>query len=218
MAIDARGTGTGGGKAPGSKGSTRGVPNDIMSMGRVPRVLPKPDTVVSSGGNGGGNGSGNGGGNGGGSGSGKGKSIKIADSNLFVDQGQPSVDDMAVALFEQIGGHELIGIVSNDLVNPVYDLNGSNSAYQPIQNINKISADYSSENILKLQDTDVDYFTAFPISLDRFIPEYGSGTNGASVYTDSSGNLVLEFVNIRDNQRVQVEVLSYGNVISDTIY
>lgn len=196
-------------------GSKRGIPDDIVSMGRVP-VKPKPDTFISGDGDGGGSNGGSGGGSN--SSSKKGKAIKIADSNLFVDVGQPSVDEMAVAIFEQIGGHELIGIVSNDLVNPIYDLNGSNTAYQPIQNLNKIAVDYSPSNILKLQDTDVDYFRAFPISLDRFIPEYGSGTNGSTIYTDSSGNLVIEFVNIRDNQRVQVEVLSYGNVISDTIY
>ena len=196
-------------------GSKRGIPDDIMSMGRVP-VKPNPDTFIPGGVSGGS--SIGGGGRGNGSGGGNGTAIKIADSNLFVDIGQPSAEEMAVALFEQIGGHELIGIVSNDLVNPIYDLNGSNSAYQPIENLNKIATDYSPDQILKLQDTDADYFRAFPISLDRFIPEYGSGTNGSTIYTDSSGNLVIEFVNIRDNQRVQVEVLSYGNVISDTIY
>jgi hypothetical protein len=186
-----------------------------ISEHKVP-VKATPITIKDEKNNSGGNGSGVG--RGSGSDSSNGTAIKIADSNLFVDIGQPSAEEMAVALFEQIGGHELIGIVSNDLVNPVYDLNGSNSAYQPIQNLNKIATDYSPDQILKLQDTDADYFRAFPISLDRFIPEYGSGTNGSTIYTDSSGNLVIEFVNIRDNQRVQVEVLSYGNVINDTIY
>ena len=180
--------------------------NIVSPITVKPKVPAKPNTPK-TGGSGGGSDS-----------SKKGKVIKIADSNLFIDAAQPSIDDMAVAIFEQIGGHELIGIVSNDLVNPIYDLNGSNSAYQPIENLNKISTDYSPDQILKLQDTDADYFRAFPISLDRFIPEYGSGAGGSTIYTDSSGNLVIEFVNLRDNQRVQVEVLSYGNVINDTIY
>jgi hypothetical protein len=148
----------------------------------------------------------------------KGKVIKIADSNLFIDQAQPSVEDMTNTIFQEIGGHELIGLVANDKVNPIFDLNGETSSYQPISNLSELTIEYSPQNIMNLQDTDLDYFKAFPVSVDRFIPEYGSGTNGATIYTDASGNLVIEFVNLRDDQRVQVETLSYGNVINDTIY
>jgi hypothetical protein len=148
----------------------------------------------------------------------KGKVIKIADSNLFIDSAQPSVEDMTNAIFQEIGGHELIGIVANDKVNPIFDLNGESSSYQPIQNLSSISVEYSPQNIMNMQDTDFEYFKTFPISLERFMPEYGTGADGSFIYTDGSGNLVIEFVNLRDDQRVQIETLSYGNVISDTIY
>lgn len=148
----------------------------------------------------------------------KGKVIKIADSNLFIDQAQPSVEDMTNRIFQDIGGHELIGIMPHDKVNPIFDLNGENSSYQPISNLSQVAIDYSPQSIMNFQDTDLDYFKAFPIALDRFIPEYGTGPSGATIYTDDTGNLIVEFVNLRENQRVQVEVLSYGNVINDTIY
>lgn len=219
MAIDARGSG--------SSGRTRYIPNNMnteqlrafrISEHQTPippktPAKPKTPSTTSPGGN-------RSGGGGGGSTTtpAKGKVIKIADSNLFIDQAQPSVEDMATAIFEEIGGHELIGIVANDKVNPIFDLNGETSSYQPISNLSAITVEYSPQQILKLQDTDLDYFKSFPISLDRFIPDYANGVDGTNVYTDDSGNLIIEFANMRDDLRVQVEVLSYSNVISDTIY
>ena len=82
------------------------------------------------------------------------------DTVLFNDDSM-SIEIMADLIFEDIGGHELINIARNDIIN------GQQISYTPIKNLGLIQQKYNPNNILGLQATSEKYFANFPISLKR---------------------------------------------------
>jgi hypothetical protein len=73
------------------------------------------------------------------------------------------------------------------------------------------------------------------LSIPNYIPAYGNGYtlegndpdltkrkkvfNGKSIYIDPiSGDLVINLINIKDNEQVEVEILNAGEIFNDTIY
>lgn len=139
---------------------------------------------------------------------------------LFNDDLVP-IEVMADLLFEEIGGQELINIARNDTIN------GQSTVYRPIKNLSKLALRYSPLNIVALQNTSNSYFNNFPIKLDERTPLNGNGPGGLTVYaqnvlgtatTLASTNIIIEVVNIEDDERVEVQILTNGDVLSDTIY
>lgn len=129
------------------------------------------------------------------------------DTVLFNDDSVP-IEVMTDLLFENIGGHELINIARNDIIN------GQKVSYQPIKNISSIQQQYNPNNILGLQNTSDKYFSNFSIKLENKIPNTGSGPNGSNVYLDSqTGDLVIETVNIEKDEQIEIEI-----TIGATIY
>jgi hypothetical protein len=124
---------------------------------------------------------------------------------LFNDNAVP-VEVMADLLFENIGGHELLTIARNDTVN------GQSVAYQPIKNLNIIQAEFNPNNLIKLQQTSDRFFANFPIKLNEKIPNIGNGKNGSNVYLDASGNLIIEFINLANDEQVEVQITSNGTI------
>ena len=115
---------------------------------------------------------------------------------------------MTDLIFENIGGHELINIARNDIIN------GQQVSYQPIKNLSSIQQQYNPNNILSVQATSDKYFSNFPIKLENKIPTPGTGPNGKHIYLDSAtGNLVIETVNIEEDEQIEVEI-----TVSGTIY
>ena len=66
------------------------------------------------------------------------------DTVLFNDDSM-SIEIMADLIFEDIGGHELINIARNDIIN------GQQISYTPIKNLGLIQQKYNPNNILGLQ-------------------------------------------------------------------
>jgi len=129
------------------------------------------------------------------------------DTVLFDDE-SVSIDIMTDLIFENIGGHELINIARNDIVN------GQQVSYQPIKNLSSIQQQYNPNNILSLQSTSDKYFANFAIKLENKVPNPGTGPNGAYVYLDSdTGNMIVEAVNLEVDEQIQIEI-----TISGTIY
>ena len=147
-------------------------------------------------------------------------SVKIATSNLFlVNENDISVDLMTRIFFEEIGGQELINISRNDL------LSGQEVEYEVIKNLASLSIDYNPNNLLRLQGTDSEYFSEFSFNLNKFVPEVGTGQNinevltGERVYVESStGNVIINTINVKSTQDVDIEFLTFEDVIDDTIY
>jgi hypothetical protein len=124
------------------------------------------------------------------------------------------VDSMADILFEDLGGQELLNVSRTDLIN------GQNINYQPISNLGSISIENSPSNIIKLQSTLKSYFDSFPIVLEDYVPFVGTGTNGEIVYMDTTSgeNIIIGAINMTSDKLVQVEFITYGNMINDIIY
>jgi hypothetical protein len=134
------------------------------------------------------------------------KIVKTApiDTVLFNDDSVP-VEVMTDLIFENIGGHELINIARNDIVN------GQTVSYQPIKNLSSIQQQYNPNNILGLQNTSDKYFANFSIKLENKIPNAGSGPNGSNVYLENTtGNLVIETVTMANDEQIEVEITVSG--------
>jgi hypothetical protein len=140
--------------------------------------------------------------------------VKIATPDLILENNeQVEIEVMADLIFEDIGGQEIINIARTDLVN------GQNIKYAPIKNLLDINFQYNSKNIMSLESTSETYFNNFPIRLDNHIPNVGNGPNGEYLYIDSqTGNLVINVVNMQQGEQVEVQILTAGELIDDTIY
>ena len=128
------------------------------------------------------------------------------DSVLFDDE-QVSTELMEKLLFENIGGHELINIARNDIIN------GQTISYQPIKNLSSLQQQYNPNNILGLQATSDKYFSNFAIKLENKIPNVGNGPFGSNVYLDVlSGNLVVDLINLESDEQVEIEITLSGTI------
>jgi len=156
-------------------------------------------------------------------------SVKVATPDLLIFGEQAvAIEIMTDLIFEDIGGFELATISRHDLVN------GQTVIYTPIKNLTDLYLQYNPNNVLRLQSAD-SFFKSLAISIPNYLPRYGNGYelvgdnedltkrvkvyNGKSIYIDPiSGDLVINLINIKDNEQVEVEILTAGNIYDDTIY
>lgn len=112
-------------------------------------------------------------------------------------------------LFEDVGGQELLTIARNDTVN------GQAVVYQPFRNLGILQELYNPTNLLRIQETSDRFFSNFTINLRDKIPNVGSGENGKNYKLDlATGEGIIEFINIRSDEQVEVQILSAG-IIED---
>jgi hypothetical protein len=130
---------------------------------------------------------------------------------ILFDDGAVPIELMADLIFENIGGHELINIARNDLIN------GQNIVYSAIKNLNLLSQQYNSRNILSLSNTSDTFFKNFPIKLETKVPVTGLGPNGAIVYLEND-NLVINVINLAADEQVEIQIITSGEIFDDTIY
>jgi hypothetical protein len=139
--------------------------------------------------------------------------VKIATSNIILFQSEAMpVEIMADLLFEDIGGQEIISIARNDIVN------GQDIKYSPIKNTNKLFLQYNPQNILSLQGTAYSNFRSYPIDLLSHVPEVANGPDGENVYINSSGDLVIDIINLLPDEQVEIQIVNSGQALNDTIY
>jgi hypothetical protein len=155
-------------------------------------------------------------------------SVKIATPELLnFSDNTLSEDVMTDLIFEDIGGQEIISIVRNDIIN------GQDVSGQPVKNLSDIAYQYRSENIIPLSRTDKDYFKNFAISIYNKIPECGSGyyvftapgepqlsiATCEYVYVDpNTGDIVIDLINLKPEEQVEVQIISNIKELHDTIY
>ena len=161
-------------------------------------------------------------------------SVKIATPDLIIfDEEAMSIETMTDLIFEDIGGYELATISRHDLVN------GQKVIYSPIKNLTDLYLQYNPNNVLRLQSSD-SYFKSLSLSIFDHLPTCGTGydiyppvsnpneqdktkwtkvPNCKAVYIDPiSGDLVINLINVKENEQVEVQVLTSGDIFSDTIY
>lgn len=128
------------------------------------------------------------------------------DTILFDDQ-SISPEIMADLVFEDIGGHELLSISRNDIVN------GQPVSYSPIKNLGLVQQRYNPNNILGLQSTSDKYFANFAIKFDEKVPLQGNGINGLNVYIEeATGDLIIETINMNSDEQIEVQVAINGTI------
>jgi hypothetical protein len=156
-------------------------------------------------------------------------SVKIATPDLLIFGEQVvAIEIMTDLIFEDIGGFELATISRHDLVN------GQTVIYAPIKNLTDLYLQYNPNNVLRLQSAD-SFFNSLAITLANYLPKYGNGYdlvgtnpdltkrvkvyNGKAIYIDPiSGDLVINLINIKENEQVEVEILTAGGTFDDTMY
>lgn len=128
------------------------------------------------------------------------------DTILFDDQ-SISPEIMADLVFEDIGGHELLSISRNDIIN------GQPVSYSPIKNLGLVQQRYNPNNILGLQSTSDKYFANFAIKFDEKVPLQGNGINGLNVYIEeATGDLIIETINMNTDEQIEVQVAINGTI------
>lgn len=154
--------------------------------------------------------------------------VKVATSNLFIqDQSSIPVDLMTNLIFQDIGGQEIINIENQSTVN------SKDYHYSVITNVEDVGNNFDPQAILNLQDTSKRQFDTFDIDLTSHIPTLYTNTSGVLVFDDpndpgktyepvsfelGTNDLVIWLVALQDNERVEVEFMTYYNKLNDTIY
>jgi hypothetical protein len=137
------------------------------------------------------------------------KAVRTATSNLIEFNDQSIINNAQVIvdlLFENIGGQELLSLGRHDTVN------GQDVRYQPIKNLGLLSEEYNPKNLVKIQQTSDKIFSNFPIKLNERIPVVGGSLYGDNVYLNEQGALVIEFINLLPDERIEVEIVSSGTI------
>ena len=128
------------------------------------------------------------------------------DTVLFNDDSM-SPEIMADLIFEDIGGHELLSISRNDIIN------GQRVSYSPIKNLGLVQQKYNPNNILRLQATSDTYFANFAIKFEEKVPLEANGTNGVNVYIEQeTGDLIVETVNMNNDEQLEIEIAINGTI------
>jgi hypothetical protein len=148
-----------------------------------------------------------------------GQGIKAATPDLFV---YSEVEDSGVLedlLFESLAGQELINIARHDTIN------GQSIVYRPIKNVSSIALKYSPQNLLSLQNPSNAYFNNFPIKFQDRVPEIDDlrtflNNSAANIVMldDQTGDLLIYVVDMEDDERLEIQILSAGEVLDGTIY
>jgi hypothetical protein len=140
--------------------------------------------------------------------------VKIATPDILLNTDlEIPVDALSFLFFEAIAAQELIEITRNDIVN------GQSVTYSPIKNLSSLAIRYNPQNLIAVQNSSKSFFNNFSIKLERYLPDVGLGPGGSTVYIDpQSRDLVVNLVNVRDDERVEIQVMTRGQVFDDTIY
>ena len=135
-------------------------------------------------------------------------SVKIATPDLILLNDEAmSIEIMTDLIFEDIGGHELLSISRNDIIN------GQRVSYSPIKNLGLIQQKYNPTNILKLQSTSDTYFSNFAIKFEEKVPLEGNGVGGTNVYIEeSTGDLIIETINMNNDEQVEIQIAINGTI------
>lgn len=140
-------------------------------------------------------------------------SVKEATPDIILDDQLIEIDEgiFNIAL-EQLSAQEIITISRHDTIN------GQTAAYQPIKNLAQLAVKYGPQTIIPVQNSSQSFFNNFSIKLDDYLPNEGNGLGGLYVYMNSENSIVVELLGLADDEQVELQILSSGKIINDTIY
>lgn len=150
--------------------------------------------------------------------SGKDNSVKTGDPQFFVlTDSAATVEEMENAIWQNIGGHEIISLARRDL------LEGKNLDYKLINNLKDLQEEYNPKTLFPIEDVINKYFEKFGLSFQNFLPtseqllRIEDGLD-SPVVLDEENNVVIYVRNVKDNQEVDVQIMASQELLRDTIY
>ena len=120
-----------------------------------------------------------------------------------------SAETITNLLFENVGANELTKFVRHDTVE------GINPYYDVISNLSDIKRKFDPSNLISLQKNNSSFFDIYPIKLQDKIPSdsYLLENNLTDyLYIDTNGDLVIEVVNLKDSEIVEIEIDTSGTI------
>jgi hypothetical protein len=145
-------------------------------------------------------------------------STKTGDPQFFVlTDPAATVEEMENAIWQNIGGHEIISLARRDLVD------GINLDYNLINNLKSLQEEYNPQTIFPIEDIITKYFERFGLKFQDFVPDPESLSRiddgiDSPVILDDNGDIVIYVKNIKDNQEVEIQILGSQELLRDTIY
>ncbi len=138
-----------------------------------------------------------------------GSGVKVATPDIIIEtQEVLPLELVSELIFEDIAGQEIINISRHDTIN------GQNVIYTPIKNAKQLAIQNSPSNILSLQGSSDKLFNSFPIKVESYV-----ALEEAKVYYDkASRSIVLEIPDLEPDKFVEVQIISSGILLDDTIY
>jgi hypothetical protein len=145
--------------------------------------------------------------------------IKVSRPDIILQDESLPVDTISELFVQDLGSQEILNLSRHDLIN------GNQEQYSLISNANRINQKFNPLNIISIPGKLSEVFKNFAIELQNHAPDFGTDDNVTTseqvrdrVYISSiTGNLVIDVVNLNTNDRVEVEILTSGEVINDTM-
>jgi hypothetical protein len=144
--------------------------------------------------------------------------FKIADPQYILSVDPSStVEEMQNVLWQGIGGHEILSVVRRDLVD------GSNTDFGLISDLQKLFAEYSPKTILSLENSSSLYFNSFAIKFEKYLPperllQRLSENLINPIEIDDSGNIFIYVKDLKPSFQVEVQAITAQESFRDTIY
>jgi hypothetical protein len=128
-----------------------------------------------------------------------------------------TIEEMENAIWQNIGGHEIISLVRRDLVD------GINLDYSLVSNLKRLFQEYNPLTIFSIENSASVIFERFGIKLEKYVPSARKLSQidpdlTVPVTVDSDGRVVVYVQDIREDQEVEVQVLGSQQILRDTIY
>jgi hypothetical protein len=129
-----------------------------------------------------------------------------------------TVEDMENAIWQNIGGHEIISLVRRDLVD------GININYSLINNLKKLREEYNPQTIFSIDNVSLNFFSRFGLKLEDYVPstkilsQISEGLESPVSQNIQGKGLAIYVANISDDQEVEVQIINSEKIFRDTIY
>jgi len=150
-----------------------------------------------------------------GEGGGTDKSVKIATSNLFINtENIPNYKSLEDIVLQTLNPGEVLDYGDTNLV----IVSGNNSSNNSSIDSTFTTIQTNPLDILSSTSALNSILSTFYSSLYIYTPKIGTGPQGQIVYFDESNNLVINTVNVRGVDEVEVEFWKYETELNDTIY
>lgn len=133
--------------------------------------------------------------------------VKAARPDIIEAEDPVDVSILNNVIFQRLGGQELINIVRHDLIS------GQRIDYEPVRGASRSGFDFDPLSLVSLQGTSNTIFNNFSISLENKIPY-----TLVSPVQLVNNEIVVSVVNLEPDEQVEVQIVTFGNLLDDTIY